>query len=222
MLSVFCGFARFSSEDAEALSPQTQHTLIKRMKNSLSKFAALAVGFAALASNAQAISIIGDISFTGSVQLNGTYATATQVTHFYSQAGNIDRADVDLVSGDYDTFVNVGDEATMAAPWIFNPSTATNGLWSVGGFTFDLTSSVIDFQSSAGILVSGTGTVSHAGFDDTTGSWRFSTNSAQNQATGRFTFSAGTASVPEGGFTLSLRGGTLIVFGLLRRKFSKA
>ena len=31
-----------------------------------------------------------------------------------------------------------GTQATMAQPWIFNPSRPTPGLWSVGGFAFDL------------------------------------------------------------------------------------
>ena len=55
----------------------------------------------------------------------------------------------------------------MATPWIFHPSTATPGLWSVGGFTFDLISATVVTQTATFLNITGTGTVSGNGFEDT-------------------------------------------------------
>ena len=53
---------------------------------------------------------------------------------------------------------------TMAAPWNFN-SGPLAGLWSVGGFTFNLTASSIVMQGNGFLTVSGTGTITGNGFD---------------------------------------------------------
>lgn len=188
---------------------------------------ALAIGALSTAavSQSQAAFIIGDISFTGSVALNGPISTATQVNNFFDGAGNINKADIVLAAGNYAAFVTPGvTVATMAAPWIFNPSTATPALWSAGGFTFDLASSSIVLQNNVGngfLVVSGLGTVTGNGFQATAGSWSFSANGPANGTTGRFSFSAGTNSVPEGGSSIALLGLGLISLPLLRKKFRR-
>ena len=90
---------------------------------------------------AQAAGITGDITFTGTVNLNTTSAgTATQVTAWHGlAAGNPQVQDVD---GDFATFVTPGDGVTFVHLWSFN-SGAIPSFWSVDGFTFDLTSSSI-------------------------------------------------------------------------------
>ena len=45
----------------------------------------------------------------------------------------------------------------MAVPYIFTPPTATPGLWSVGGFTFDLDESTVVLQNADFLIISGTG-----------------------------------------------------------------
>lgn len=141
--------------------------------------------------------IQGDIDFNGVVTFDTmSLATATQVniwnTSFVSQR-----------SGDFVAFVNVTDNATMTAPWVFNsgtpgapaPGPATPALWSVGGFTFDLTSSMVFLQDSGFLNVTGVGTVFGHGFDPTPGLWSFtSSNDGSPQST--FSFQANT-SVPE-------------------------
>ena len=67
-------------------------------------------------------------------------------------------------------------------------------LWSVGGFTFNLTASSITQQGNGFLAVSGTGTISGNGFDPTPGTWRFSTQNPP--ANGVFSFSASTTATP--------------------------
>ena len=89
--------------------------------------------------------------------------------------------------------VTVGATVTMAAPWNFS-SGPLPALWSVGGFTFDLTASSIVPQGNGFLNVSGTGTITGNGFDPTPGSWRFSTQNPP--ANGVFSFSASTTASP--------------------------
>jgi hypothetical protein len=78
----------------------------------------------------------------------------------------------------------------MAQPWIFDPSTPTPGLWSVGGFTFDLLSSTIVTQNAAFLRVTGTGIVSGNGFEPTAMGWSFSIANPGGEPRTTFSFSA--------------------------------
>src|SRR5712692_7170161 len=87
------------------------------------------------------IDFIGSISFGDNMGNTGvSLASATRVSHWTSSLVSRDTFDFSSVP----THTNV----TMATPWIFNPSTNTPSLWNVGGFTFDLTSSVVLLQNS--------------------------------------------------------------------------
>jgi hypothetical protein len=89
---------------------------------------------------AQAVPITGDLGFAGATTFNTTsLATATQVTSWFAVVGT--------TSGSF-LGVPIGSAINLATSWIFNPSTATPGLWSVGGFTFDLATATIDVQNS--------------------------------------------------------------------------
>ena len=80
------------------------------------------------------------------------------------------------------------------APWTFTSGLAN--LWSVGGFTFNLTTSSIIQQGNGFLAVSGTGTITGNGYTDTPGTWKFSTQNPP--ANGVFSFSASiTASLPQ-------------------------
>jgi hypothetical protein len=157
----------------------------------------------------QARPIDGDIDFGGMVTFDTvSLATATQVTLWNSSYALKD-------SGDFATFIDPSTHpaATMAPTWIFNsgtpgaplPGPATNGLWTIGGFTFDLTSSVVVFQSATFLNVTGTGTISstHVGLDPTPGVWSFSSSAARGQTQEKFGFQANAEAVPENS-TLSL------------------
>src|SRR5258706_11980629 len=106
-------------------------------------FAALSIVLAATSftRSVQATPIHGSIDFGGTVTFDATsLATATRGNIWNSSFGLQD-------SGDFSN-IAAGTTVTMAAPWIFNPSTSTPNLWSVVGFKFDLTSCVIISQST--------------------------------------------------------------------------
>lgn len=182
-------------------------------------FSILAAGLAAsafTAPQAQADQINGAITFAGGAIFDtNSLATATRVNTF---------KDVTVMSRDNDfaTTINVGDSVTMAEPWIFTPSTPTPGLWSVGGFTFDLDSSTVVLQNSNFLLITGTGTLSGNGFDPTVGSWSFTSQTPM--ANGVFSFSSGSATqgVPDGGTTVALLGVALAGIEIIRRKLAAA
>jgi hypothetical protein len=161
---------------------------------------------------AQAAMIDGAITFAGGVRLDKKLALATTVTSFSN-------VKVQSLDGDFTGFVAVLDPTTMAATWKFNPSTPTPGLWSVGGFTFDLGSSVVVRQDSSWLLITGVGTVTGNGFDATSGSWNFSTQGPK--AGGVFSFS-GASQVPDSGATAILLGLALAGAEIIRRKLAFA
>ena len=68
-------------------------------------------------------------------------------------------------------------------------------------------------------MITGTGTLTGAGFDSTPGTWAFSAQSAGGIHQASFTFSADTtgAGVPDGGTTVMLLGAALGALGLARR-----
>jgi hypothetical protein len=157
----------------------------------------------------QARPIVGDIDFGGMVRFDTmSLATATQVMQWNSSYALKD-------SGDFATFINPSTHppAAMAPTWLFNSGTpgtplagpTTSSLWSIGGFTFDLASAVVTFQSATFLNVTGTGTISstNAGLDPTPGFWSFSSSAANGQSQNSFGFQANAEAVPESS-TISL------------------
>lgn len=173
----------------------------------------LAVGM--LVCTASANTIKGNINFFGGVTLDNTdLSLATKVNTFNSA----------FVSSSTQDFAANGavflTPVTFTTPWTF-VSGAHPLLWSVAGFTFDLTSSSIISQSSTFLNVSGTGTIKHLGFDDTIGVWTFTIPSAGDNGT--FAFAAATqANLPDGGTTALLVGLGLLGMGLVARRGKRA
>ena len=135
----------------------------------------------------EAAPITGSITIKGGAHLDSTSAnTATQVTGWLNGSGA--KPTVASRSGNFTGFVSTGAAVTMAAPWNFG--SGLPNLWSVGGFTFNLTTSSITMQGSGFLSVSGTGTITRTGFAPTPGNWKFSTQNPH--ANGVFSFSAST------------------------------
>ena len=157
--------------------------------------------------------VTGSIDFGGVVTFDTmSLATATRVSVWNSS----------FVLQDSGSFSSIapGTNVTMAAPWIFNPSTATPSLWSVGGFKFDLTSASVATQNANFLNVTGLGTVSGNGFDPTPGIWSFSSSNSNGSNSTTFGFQATTDPVPESSTVVLLATGALIFAGLhyFRRK----
>jgi len=169
---------------------------------------------------AEATAIQGNINFAGATQFDtNSLLTATRVVTWFDSNGNAGFSSVQLGgTGDF-AGIPAGTQATMAQPWIFNPSTPTPGLWSVGGFTFDLLSSTIATQNATFLDISGAGIVSGNGFDPTSMKWSFTTQSAGGHPLTTFSFSANSsAGVPDGGSAVALLGFSLTGIEVLRRK----
>jgi hypothetical protein len=182
--------------------------------------AAITIGLffssAVLIPQARATPITGSIDFgVGTVTYNTTsLATATQVSTWTG-------AQVTLANGSFAS-IPLFTPATLAMPWIFNPSTPTSGLWTVTSgpntFSFDLASSTIVSQSATFLNITGPGTIHGTGFMDTPGVWSFTSTNASGQNKTDFTFTTDTsASAPDGGATVALLGLALTGLEGLRR-----
>jgi hypothetical protein len=190
--------------------------------------AVLATGLiscALFSQQAQAVPIVGHITFAGTVTLNtGSAGTATAVVaggwHGTNGTG---LPDVMSRDGDFATFVANGAPVTFTAlQWNFN-SGAVPSFWAVGGFTFDLTSSIIVFQGGnpASVVVNGSGFISGNGFSSTFGTWSFSTQDPAAGTPPVFSFSASSGTVPDSGSTVAFLGLALAGVEALRRKMSR-
>jgi VPDSG-CTERM motif len=166
-----------------------------------------------------AAAIEGNINFAGAVHLdNNNLGSATTVVTWFDAFNNAGKTSV--VPGATGAFsvIPAGTSATMAQPWVFNPSTPTAALWSVGGFTFDLLSATVVSQSNTFLNVLGTGMVSGNGFAPTSATWSFTVNNSNGQPKMMFSFAANNNSVPDGGITVALLGIALMGVEVLRRK----
>jgi hypothetical protein len=162
----------------------------------------------------QAVQITGNITFAGTCTLNTNSAsTATMVTGWHGLgAGGLPQ--VQSHDGSFNGLVNDGDAVTIAFPWSFNSGAVPN-FWTVDGFVFNLSSSSITMQTGGSVTVEGTGFISGNGFDMTSGTWSFTTQNPSAHA--RFSFSASSGSVPDGGSAVALLGIALVGIECLRR-----
>ena len=192
-------------------------------KTILAVLAAGLVSGALSTQEAQATKINGTIDFAGATQFDSkSLANATRVVKWRDVNGNLGFSNVADVTGNFSS-IALGTKATMATSWIFSPSTPTPGLWSVGGFTFNLLSSTVVTQTLTFLNIAGTGIISGNGFDPTEGTWAFTSQNAGGTHTGPhtfFSFSANAASVPDGGSAVSLLACALLGLAALRRKVS--
>ena len=158
--------------------------------------------------SASALPITGSLGFSGSYTLNG--GTSLADTSGINITGNTATI-TGVVDGVFATAgITAGDTASYS-DFILGAPTAN--LWSIGGFSFDLTKMIVDFQTSNLLALSGIGiiTSTNSNLDPTLGNWTFTANSFG----GNFTFSS-SAGVPEP-TTAMLLGIGLLGFGALRK-----
>ena len=199
-------------------STNSTRTMKNLTKTILAVIAAGLVTTAISTQEAQAARINGTMGFAGSVQFDeSALQNANQVNLWRDVFGNTGFSNVAAFSGDFVGFVVLGQQATMATPWTFNPSTDTPNLWAVGGFTFHLLSSTIVSQTSDFLNITGTGIISGNGFEDTAATWAFSVPDAGGNPD-FFTFAANVATVPDGGSAVALLGISLGAIEFIRRK----
>src|SRR5437879_6347779 len=200
----------FLSEPRKGTKGQT----MKLSKTLLAIVAAVAsVG---LLSSAQATPITGMLNIAGTANFNTSSLTTASSATF---------SDVLVLGGNTGDFAGfaVGTPVVMAS-YTFDPSTITNGLWSVNGFTFNLLSSTVVSRSANFLSVSGTGIITGPpGFDATPGVWAFTSQNAGGHPHDTFSFSANTdvGAVPARGMTLALLGAGLMGLAAFRAKFGK-
>ena len=191
------------------------------MKLSKTILAVLTIGLLScglFSQQAQAAQITGDIVMGGQLSFNAPLATATHVTHWFAVGTHNDGfSTVFSVSGDLATTISVMDEAAMAQPWDFGSGGPQPGLWSVGGFTFDLASSTIVTQIPGFLNVMGIGSITGNGFDPTLAQFTLTVTTLGSQ----LVFGAITSPVPDGGTTVMLLGAALGALGLARRALKR-
>lgn len=167
-----------------------------------------------------AIPITGSIGFGGSYTHNGSsgFSDATDISITSAYVSGV-------TSGDFlSAGIGEGDVVNYSS-FTFSPTGPVTPLWQIGGFTFDLTSMVNEFQSDNFLVLSGTGTLSASGFDDTQGSWGFTANNfgssfTWSNSTDAHSYENPSVSVPEPSIALLLGAG---LFGMtLSRRLRKS
>jgi hypothetical protein len=161
--------------------------------------------------------ITGELDISGNVTLNtNDLSTATAVDTWNAATTTSFPTGSGSFSG-----ISFGTPVTLSAPWTFGLSTggAQPALWSVGGFTFDLTSDVVDQRSSTLLDVVGTGVLSGNGLNATPGKWQFTINNVSGNPQANFSFTSSSAAVPEpSSVALVSIGVSFIVWRALGRK----
>ena len=193
------------------------------MKKILFALMTMLLGTVLVAGNAMALPLMqGEINFTGDTF---TPLDSSGNTVALSVATGLDFPGNEEVSGATGDFTgSIGSTAAFST-FQFNPlnPVLVAPLWMVPAtgttvFSFDLASVAIDFQTNTQLGLSGTGTLHGTGYDDTAGLWNFTGNTLTGTT---FSFSAGSASIPDPAAAFLLGSACLIGFSGLRRKFKK-
>lgn len=167
----------------------------------------IALALSAIASVASAVPITGSIGFNGAYTHDGTnLSDATQIFITDSHVSGV-------VTGSFAAAGITDGDIAAYSDFVFNPiSTPISSIWSIVGFSFDLNTMVVDFQSSSLLALSGTGQITSTdpGLDATGGDWTFTANETGSN----LTWSSSAA--PEPAIVLLLATG-LIGFGFARR-----
>ncbi len=200
------------------------------MKKSIFTCMALAaVGSFCVAGSALAVPITGGFSMTGTfapVDVNGVATSILDSTGIdfggWYSGGPDNTFLVTTGSGD---FAGLSGATGTINNFQFNPLSApVSPLWSVGEFSFEMTSLSYGTDETSGssrIDIYGTGMFSAANYDPTPGMWNFTGQGAQGANFSLSASSATTAPVPEPATMLLFGTGLMSLVGGIRRKFRK-
>jgi hypothetical protein len=177
------------------------------------------IGCVLFSQQAQAVKITGSIAFHGTVDFDQPILHATRVEAWHDVLGT-GYPTVTARTGDF-SFISPGTPGIFSAPWFLN-SGSVPALWSVGGFTFDLVSSVLAVQTSTGVKVIGSGWITGNGFDATFGTWHFQAGSFGTNGPSTGTPARFGVTAPETGSTVALLGLALVGMEALRRRLRMA
>ncbi len=185
------------------------------------------VALIAFTSAAQADFITGSINFSsgagGGIILQDSAGNVTTNLAAATRIQSWVFSEVEEGTGSFDTVLD-GASVLFAQPWVFNSSSPKSPLWTIAGpenFSFNLASSTIAFQSRSFLAVKGTGTFTGTGFDDTPGTWIFTTQGVAADSKFSWSSSSVAVAVADGGTTLALLGGSLLGLYGLRRRFCR-
>lgn len=151
----------------------------------------------------------GDVAPTGGT--SGTLADATGLAF----PGN-DFA-VTYTSGDFATLVTSSTGSINDLS--FDPFAAVDPLWTIDGVSFTLGTLTVQTQTDASLMLTGTGFIHAAGYDDTFGVWGLT---GYQDGISHFAFvssatGAPVAAVPEPTSAAVFAAGWLLVAGAIRR-----
>jgi hypothetical protein len=190
--------------------------------NTIPKLGASLLAALGLTAAANAAFIQGTIDFAGSAIMVDSSNVVTSDLAAACAVQSWPAAFVLSTDGNY-AGVPLGTTVTLATPWTFCPPGPETPLWSINGYagmTFDLVSATVVTQNSAFLNIKGSGIAHMVGYDDTPGTWLF-TSQGSAGSDNKFSWSSNSAVTPDGGTTMALFGVSLLGLGAVRRKLLK-